>query len=140
MKADAAKITLDSLLGSGITFAACLPDSAFKELYKPLSENSQIDYVQVANEGDGVGVCMGAWLGGELVDRLGVGVDTEAGLNASNSLRSRSKSVIDCSKMCPKMSTSISAPCKTGTGTAGVFVRGKLGGAAEPVPVLAAGA
>ena len=28
-----------------------------------------------------------AWLGGELVDRLGVGVDPEAGLNAPSSLR-----------------------------------------------------
>jgi uncharacterized membrane protein len=28
-----------------------------------------------------------AWLGGELVERLGVGVDDDAGLNASNSLR-----------------------------------------------------
>lgn len=37
-----------------------------------------------------VGAGVGAWLGGELVDRLGVGVDTDAGLNASNSLRSRS--------------------------------------------------
>jgi uncharacterized membrane protein len=31
-----------------------------------------------------------AWFGGELVDRLGVGVDRDADLNASNSLRSRS--------------------------------------------------
>ncbi|MER7418826.1 DUF2231 domain-containing protein [Micromonospora peucetia] len=29
-----------------------------------------------------------AWLGGELVDRLGVGVDRDAGLNAPSSLRS----------------------------------------------------
>ncbi|MEU8259296.1 DUF2231 domain-containing protein [Micromonospora sp. NPDC048999] len=33
---------------------------------------------------------IGAWLGGELVDRLGVGVDPEADLNASSSLRSHS--------------------------------------------------
>ena len=65
MKPEAAKIALESLIGSGINFAACLPDSAFKELYDPLSEESQIDYVQVANEGDGVGICMGAWLGGK---------------------------------------------------------------------------
>jgi uncharacterized membrane protein len=32
---------------------------------------------------------VGAWFGGELVDRLAVGVDREAGLNASNSLRSQ---------------------------------------------------
>jgi sulfopyruvate decarboxylase TPP-binding subunit len=65
MKPDAAQITLQSLLSCGINFAACLPDSAFKELYEPLSEQPRIDYVQVANEGDGVGVCMGAWLGGK---------------------------------------------------------------------------
>lgn len=33
---------------------------------------------------------VGAWFGGELVDRLGVGVDRDADLNATNSLRSRS--------------------------------------------------
>ena len=65
MKPEAAKLTLDALIDSRIDFAACLPDSAFKELYEPLSAESKIDYVQVANEGDGVGICMGAWLGGK---------------------------------------------------------------------------
>ena len=32
-----------------------------------------------------------AWLGGELVERLGVGVDRDAGLNASNSLGGRAR-------------------------------------------------
>jgi uncharacterized membrane protein len=32
---------------------------------------------------------VGGWLGGELVDRLGVGVDTDANLNAPNSLSGR---------------------------------------------------
>ena len=32
------------------------------------------------------GVGLGAWFGGELVDRLGVGIDTDAGLNAPSSL------------------------------------------------------
>jgi uncharacterized membrane protein len=35
------------------------------------------------------GLCVTAWLGGELVDRLGVGVDDGANLNAPNSLRAR---------------------------------------------------
>lgn len=35
-------------------------------------------------------LALSAWLGGELVDRLGVGVDPEAGLNAPSSLRSPS--------------------------------------------------
>ena len=33
------------------------------------------------------GAAAGAWFGGELVDRLGVGVDPDADLNASSSLR-----------------------------------------------------
>jgi len=65
MRPEAAKEALDALIVSGIDFAACLPDSAFKELYEPLSAESKIDYVQVANEGDGVGICMGAWMGGK---------------------------------------------------------------------------
>jgi sulfopyruvate decarboxylase subunit alpha len=65
MNSEAAKEALNALVDSGIDFAACLPDSAFQELYLPLSAESKIDYVQVANEGDGVGICMGAWLGGK---------------------------------------------------------------------------
>ncbi|HEY3166358.1 MAG TPA: hypothetical protein VGK57_03955 [Candidatus Binatia bacterium] len=65
MNTEAAKEALNALVDSGIDFAACLPDSAFQELYMPLSAESKIDYVQVANEGDGVGICMGAWLGGK---------------------------------------------------------------------------
>lgn len=42
-----------------------------------------IEVVAIAGAG------LGAWLGGELVDRLGVGIDAEADLNAPNSLRSR---------------------------------------------------
>jgi sulfopyruvate decarboxylase subunit alpha len=65
MNSEAAKEALNALVDSGIDFAACLPDSAFQELYMPLSAEAKIDYVQVANEGDGVGICMGAWLGGK---------------------------------------------------------------------------
>jgi phosphonopyruvate decarboxylase len=65
MNLAAANEAHSALIDSGIDFAACLPDSAFKELYEPLSAEQKIDYVQVANEGDGVGICMGAWLGGK---------------------------------------------------------------------------
>ena len=44
------------------------------------------------------GVALGtmtAWLGGELVDRLGVGVDTGANLNAPSSLKSRSTTELE---------------------------------------------
>jgi len=65
MNSQAAKDAVNALIDAGIDFVACLPDSAFKDLYEPLSIESQVDYVQVANEGDGVGICMGAWLGGK---------------------------------------------------------------------------
>ena len=65
MKPEAADRALDALIDSGIDFAACLPDSAFQELYLPLSAEPKVDYIQVANEGDGVGICMGAWIGGK---------------------------------------------------------------------------
>jgi sulfopyruvate decarboxylase subunit alpha len=65
MNNQAAENALNALIDAGVDFVACLPDSAFKELYEPLSVEPKVDYVQVANEGDGVGICMGAWLGGK---------------------------------------------------------------------------
>ncbi len=65
MNSQAAENALNALIDAGVDFVACLPDSAFKELYEPLSVEPKVDYVQVANEGDGVGICMGAWLGGK---------------------------------------------------------------------------
>ncbi len=64
MNPKAALDAVQALDEAGINFIACLPDSAFKELYEPLSKQDKLTYVQVANEGDGVGICMGAWLGG----------------------------------------------------------------------------
>jgi sulfopyruvate decarboxylase TPP-binding subunit len=62
MNPDAAKAAHEALVKSGVNFVTCLPDSAFQELYLPLSADPKITYVQVASENDGVGVCMGAWL------------------------------------------------------------------------------
>lgn len=82
MKADAAKVAHESLVKCGVNFVACLPDSAFQELYVPLSTDPRITYFQVASENDGVGVCMGAWLGGMkpalLVENTGFTLGTYA--------------------------------------------------------------
>lgn len=82
MNADAARVAHEALAKCGINFVACLPDSAFQELYLPLSSDSRITYVQVASENDGVGVCMGAWLGGMkpalLVENTGFTLGTYA--------------------------------------------------------------
>ena len=64
MKVEAAKAAHNAIIEAGINFIACLPDSAFQELYLPLSEDPRVAYIQVASENDGVGLCMGAWLGG----------------------------------------------------------------------------
>ena len=58
MNIDAAKAAHEALIKSGVNFIACLPDSAFQELYLPVSNDPKITYVQVASENDGVGVCM----------------------------------------------------------------------------------
>lgn len=82
MNPDAAKVAHDTLVECGVNFIACLPDSAFQELYLPLSADPRITYVQVASENDGVGVCMGAWLGGMkpalLVENTGFTLGTYA--------------------------------------------------------------
>lgn len=65
MNPQAAQEAVTALVDSGIDFAACLPDSAFTEIYEPLSLHKTVDYIQVASEGDGIGICMGAWLGGK---------------------------------------------------------------------------
>lgn len=72
MKSDAANAAHEALVKCGVNFVACLPDSAFQELYLPLSAEPKIIYVQVASENDGVGLCMGAWLGGIKSPRLTV--------------------------------------------------------------------
>ena len=43
--------------------------------------------------------CVGGWLGGELVDRLGVGVDDGANVNAPNSITHRSTRPIESGRM-----------------------------------------
>ena len=82
MKADAAKVAHEALVKCGVNFVACLPDSAFQELYTPLSSDPRFTYIQVASENDGVGVCMGAWLGGRkpalLVENTGLTLGTYA--------------------------------------------------------------
>ena len=82
MNVDAANRAHEALIKSGVNFVACLPDSAFQELYVPLSADPEITYVQVASENDGVGVCMGAWLGGMkpalLVENTGFTLGTYA--------------------------------------------------------------
>ncbi|MCY4489717.1 MAG: sulfopyruvate decarboxylase [Deltaproteobacteria bacterium] len=64
MRDDIAAEAHRSITEAGIDFMACMPDSAFLELYQRVEADTDIRYIQVANESDGVGICMGAWIGG----------------------------------------------------------------------------
>src|ERR1044072_7818202 len=82
MNVDAANRAHEALIKSGVNFVACLPGSPFQELYVPVSADPKITCIQVASENDGVGVCMGAWLGGMkpalLVENTGFTLGTYA--------------------------------------------------------------
>jgi sulfopyruvate decarboxylase subunit alpha len=64
MKTEYASIVLESLKESGITFVALLPDDQIHDVQKMIKEDPSFISVGVANEGEGVATCAGAWLGG----------------------------------------------------------------------------
>jgi sulfopyruvate decarboxylase subunit alpha len=64
MKQEYAVIVHEALKESGIDFVAYLPDDQIHDAQKLISIDSDIKSVAVANEGEGVAACAGAWLGG----------------------------------------------------------------------------
>ena len=65
MRAEVAKIVLEAMKSAGIDFVACLPDSALLALSQMVAQDPHFIFVPVANEGDGIAICGGAWLGGK---------------------------------------------------------------------------
>ena len=61
---------------SGINFVASLPCSGISLFLPSIMDDPHFKHVPLANEGDGVGICAGAWLGGKkpalLVDGAGL--------------------------------------------------------------------
>lgn len=49
---------------AGVTFCAYLPDSWMAPVIRRLSVEQGIDVIPVTNEGEGVAMCAGMWLGG----------------------------------------------------------------------------
>lgn len=82
MKASSVKQVVEGLKKAGVTLACVLPDSWLYDLYKELAHENEIKVVPVANEGEGVAICAGAWLGGTravmLMENSGVRVACEA--------------------------------------------------------------
>lgn len=49
---------------AGVTFCAYLPDSWMAPIISRLSQDPDMSMIPVANEGEGVAMCAGVWLGG----------------------------------------------------------------------------
>jgi len=64
MKTEYAAIVYDALKEAGINFVAYLPDDQIHDAQKLVVEDPDFISVAVANEGEGVAACAGAWLGG----------------------------------------------------------------------------
>ena len=64
MKESTTNEVVEGLTEAGVKFASFLPDSWLKPIYSRLSQDSRFITISVSNEGVGVGLCCGAWLGG----------------------------------------------------------------------------
>jgi sulfopyruvate decarboxylase subunit alpha len=66
MKAETAELIAESLREAGFNFVASLPATQLHALQERLRDDPAFVHVGVANEGEGVGICAGAWLGGKM--------------------------------------------------------------------------
>lgn len=65
MKAEAITAIVDGLKESGINFVTSLPCTAFKGVIPVIADDPYFTHVSVANEGDAIGICAGAYFGGK---------------------------------------------------------------------------
>lgn len=82
MKENAAKLMVKEMKAAGITFLTCLPDSGLKQIYFLCKDDPYFQFVPVTNEGEGVAIAAGAWLGGKkalmFMENSGLRVASEA--------------------------------------------------------------
>src|SRR6201988_457316 len=64
MKEAVANEVVEGLKEAGVKFASFLPDSWLRPIYARISQDPHFLTIPVSNEGVGVGLCCGAWLGG----------------------------------------------------------------------------
>jgi len=76
LKAGAVTAIIAGLKEAGINFVATLPCTAVAPVIPHLMRDPQFKHVPVGNEGDGIVICAGAWLGGKkpalLIENTGV--------------------------------------------------------------------
>jgi sulfopyruvate decarboxylase subunit alpha len=65
MKKEAVEASISGLKQAGINFISILPDSDWAEVQRTAMNDKSFQCVSVSNEGIGVGVCAGAWMGGK---------------------------------------------------------------------------
>ncbi len=61
----APRAILEQLHANGVTHVVWLPDSETSFLYDEMSADSELELVQVAREGESIGVALGLWVGGK---------------------------------------------------------------------------
>ena len=92
VRAEVTEEIIASLKAAGVTFACYLPDSWLADVERRLHEEPGFTVVPVVNEGEGVAMCAGAWLGGKrsvmLMENSGVRMACEelARLGMSNAV------------------------------------------------------
>lgn len=82
MKESAAKLMLKEMKAAGISLVASLPDTGLREIYFLSRNDPHFQFVPVTNEGEGVAIVAGAWLGGKksimFMEASGLRVASEA--------------------------------------------------------------
>ena len=66
MNVEMAELIAAGLRDAGFNFITSLPATQLHTLQERLQEDKHFTYVGVSNEGEGVGICAGAWLGGKM--------------------------------------------------------------------------
>jgi sulfopyruvate decarboxylase subunit alpha len=56
---------IEALAAAGIDFVAAFPSSSMSETERQIESDPRFDCVFASNEGEAVGICGGAWLGGK---------------------------------------------------------------------------
>ena len=82
MNEDLAKLLISEIKKAGINFMVCLPDSRLHEIYLLGRGDPHFQFVPATNEGEGVAIAAGAWLGGKksimVMEGSGLRVASEA--------------------------------------------------------------
>jgi sulfopyruvate decarboxylase subunit alpha len=82
MRKDAATLVLEGLKAAGVSSIVVLSESWLFEVHRQIENDPYFTVIPVANEGDGVSICAGMWLGGKrcaiLMENSGLRVACEA--------------------------------------------------------------